>query len=277
MSQKNQMNPDVTHEDPYYQRVLGPSDQQLLVDDLNTSKKNLTKEVERLSRLVSEKSTSLAVTRDCDALLDQARANLAGDQPETSAASRNLHKVKRRLLTAHESRKTWPKWVSGLLVLNFVFLVGFGLFIGLFTLIPGQKNMENTAFVCLACAMWGGLGGVIDAFIALYLHTSRQDFDLHFRTWYFVHPIQGAALGAVVYLFIQAGLLATTGSSLQETTSANITETVSSGAVSSNIGATALPLVIAFLAGFKQNKVRRFLTRIVTAIFEKPPQSDSEE
>jgi hypothetical protein len=277
MSQKNTGNTDISFEDEYYKEVLGTQDKPLLVDDLKATKKKLTSEAEKLFRLVSKESNSAAVTGDCDTLLEQARKQLNADPPEIAAASRSLDKVKRRLLTAYESRSAWPKWILTLFGVNAAYLFIIGFLIGWYALIPGHKNLESTAFVCLACALWGGLGGVIDAFFAIYYHASNQDFDLHFRTWYFVHPIQGAALGAVVYLLIQAGLMATTGTSLQEATTANITGAASTAVGTSNVGATALPIAIAFLAGFKQNKARRFLTRIVTSIFEQTTKSESEE
>jgi hypothetical protein len=64
-----------------------------------------------------------------------------------------------------------------LLGTNLVYLGVIGVFIGLKMLIPGQGNLRNTAFVCLACALWGGFGGVVDAFFALHTHFFRQDFD----------------------------------------------------------------------------------------------------
>ena len=277
MNQKNTKNTDIDLEEEYYREVLGVSDKPLVVDDVKLTKTNLTAEADKLFRLVSEESNSAAVTGDCDALLEQARKQLNADPPETAAALRNLNKVKRRLLTAFESRRAWPKWILALFGVNAAYLFIIGFLIGWYALIPGQKNMESTGFVCLACALWGGLGGVIDAFFAIYYHASKQDFDLHFRTWYFVHPIQGAALGAVIYLVIQAGLLATTGTSLEETATANVTGAVAAATGTSNVGATALPIVIAFLAGFKQNKAREFLTRIVTSIFEKTGKSETEE
>jgi len=129
---------------------------------------------------------------------------------------------------------------------------------------------------------------MIDAFVAMYTHFSGQDFDEHYLAWYFVHPALGIALGAVVYLVIQAGLLAVGGVPLQET-STNVTGFAAQNSVTGNIsaiyakavaaggiGATALPIAMAFFAGFRQRAALDFITRIVTAIFQKSNNDDDD-
>jgi H+/Cl- antiporter ClcA len=128
--------------------------------------------------------------------------------------------------------------------------------------------MENTLYVFLACAVWGGVGGIVDAFFALNTHIAKQDFDKQYWPWYYYHPILGLTLGSVIFLILQAGLLTLTNAPLQEVMSDNIT-TDSSLLASSKIGVTALPIAFSFLAGFRQKTIVDFLTRIVSAIFQK--------
>jgi len=254
-------------DDPYYKRVLEESEVNARVAGKEPTEDNLFKEADRLTGLVAEISNSQVVTHYCDMFLDTARGWLK--RGITDNALDSFNEVKRRLLVAYESRKAWPKWILILFGMNTIYLFLIGFLIGWYALIPGQKNLESTAFVCLACALWAGLGGVVDAFIAIVEHHAKQDFDLHYRTWYFVHPIQGAALGAVIYLLIQAGLLAVSGASLQEGNTANATGVISQAAATRGVGATALPIAVAFLVGFRQDKARKFLTRIVSVILEK--------
>jgi uncharacterized iron-regulated membrane protein len=134
------------------------------------------------------------------------------------------------------------------------------------------------------------MGGVMDAFFAQHRHFSDQDFDKAYLPWYYTHPVLGISMGAVVYLIIQAGLLAvsglpleevatanTTAASLQDAVTANITATSSEGTEVNKIGVTALPIAIAFLAGFRQRTGVDFFTRIITSIFSRGNGGNREE
>ncbi len=139
-------------------------------------------------------------------LLEQARDLLAAANLDTRAVVIKYDKVKQRLLQAYESRRAQPKWFPLITVYNLVLLAVIAAVIIVYTLIPGQKNLENTAFVCLACVLWGGFGGVVDAFFALSTHFSRQDFDKQYWPWYYFHPLLGLPQEGPLAVFYLQGL-----------------------------------------------------------------------
>jgi hypothetical protein len=265
--------PEPAETEPYYKEVLGEPEESLIVRDRKDSqgkideaanteatRSNLIKEAERLSTLIAEQSSSIPVTKDCSKLLAEARGLISSVSLDSGAVLGKFDAVKYRLLRAYESKKVWPKWFLILLGWNFICLGIIGYFIGSYMLIPGQKNLEDIGFVALACALWGGVGGVVDALFALHTHISSRDFDLRFRPWYFLHPLLGLSLGGVIFLLIQAGLLAIADTQLKE--AANASDGVTAGG-------TVVPIAFAFLAGFKQNTAYEFVGRIVKSVFQK--------
>jgi hypothetical protein len=133
-------------------------------------------------------------------------------------------------------------------------------------LIPGQESLQQIGLVALACALWGGVGGVVDAFFALHSHISDRDFDMHFRSWYFLHPLLGLSLGGIIFLLFQAGLLAVADTQLKEAADA---------ADGVTVGGTVLPIALAFLAGFKQNTAYKFIGRVVRSVFQNTEESEA--
>jgi hypothetical protein len=251
----------------YVDEVLGPAS--LLDDDDIKQKIKFLQEVERLAILVADQSNSAAVSNDCNTLLSETGVLVNSGTPDRSAIIGKLNKIKQRLIRAYDSRQEHPVFSGAIVFVNLAFLGAYIALICVYALVPGQKNLENTAFVCLACALWGGIGGAVDAFFAFYSHMSAQDFDRKFWPWYYFHPILGVSMGAVVFLLFQAGLLAIGGTGLQEAATANTTTTAAAPAATKAIGATALPIAVAFLAGFRQRTAVNFLTRIINSIFQK--------
>ena len=131
------------------------------------------------------------------------------------------------------------------------------------TLVPESGTTGSMAAGILACAVWGCLGGIVDALKGLIEHFTYQDFDRQFQSWYFLHPLLGLSLGAVVYLIFQAGL-ASVGNSVSTT-----------GTVTVQVGITALSIAVAFLAGFKQTSAIAFISGIGDSIFNSKSSSSS--
>jgi hypothetical protein len=260
--------------DEYYNKVIESVTTSLIVRDKRDSqgridetankeetRSNLSREADRLSRLIAELSESKPVTDDCSKALAEARKSISSVDMDSAAVLGKFDEVKYRLLSAYESKKVWPRWFSILLGWNVICLGIIGFVIGRYLLIPGQKNLEQIGFVVLACALWGGVGGIVDALTALHTHVANRDFDLKFRPWYFLHPLIGFSLGAIIFLIMQAGLLAVDNTQLKEAS-----DTASSGIT---VGGTVLPIAVAFLAGFKQNSAFEFISRIVKSVFSK--------
>ncbi len=99
--------------------------------------------------------------------------------------------------------------------------------------------------------------------MALMEHFTNRDFDRQFQSWYFIHPLMGISLGAIVYLIFQAGL-ASVGNSVTTTGTATV-----------QVGITALSIAVAFLAGFKQTSAIAFISGIGDSIFNSKGSSSS--
>ena len=246
--------------DVYIVNVPGKTRKELVAADTHD---NLEDETDRLSRLVAEVGNCKAVTTDCSPLIADARTKLAADPFKSDDVLNDLDAVKRRLVQAYESRSLWPQVFTKLFVYNFVIAVGLVVLIFLKSLVPDSGAPSSMAAGVLACAVWGCLGGIIDAFKGLIEHFTDQDFDRQFQSWYFLHPLMGLSLGAVVYLIFQAGL-ASVGDSVATTGTATV-----------HVGITALSIVVAFLAGFKQTSAIAFVSGIGDSIFNSKGSSSS--
>ena len=204
-----------------------------------------------------------AVITDCTPLIADARTKLSGDNLNSDDVLNDLDAIKRRLIQAYKSRTCGPGYLLNYSVYNFLIAAGLVVLIFLKSLVPDSGTTGSMAVGILACAVWGCLGGIVDAFLALMEHFSDQDFDRQFQSWYFLHPLMGISLGAVVYLIFQAGL-ASVGNSVTTTGTATV-----------QVGITALSIVVAFLAGFKQTSAIAFISGIGDSIFNSKGSASS--
>jgi hypothetical protein len=108
---------------------------------------------------------------------------------------------------------------------------------------------------------WGGIGGVIGAFYNLPWFIQYRAYDPAYNTNYFVRPLLGVLIGAVLFLLSQAGVIA--GNAFLPALPG------SSGTTQIPIGSIFLYL-FAVLAGFKQEYVLEFLDNILKALFRIP-------
>ena len=77
--------------------------------------------------------------------------------------------------------------------------------------------------------MWGMIGSVLQGLYALWRQVSQRQFRRGWIIWYLALPVIGAILGALMYMAIQFGVVATTQSGIRNDT---------------------VPLLLAALAGF---------------------------
>ncbi len=271
--------------DSYCAKVIGDGKLGVKAQDKKAQPQLFIQETDRLADLVTADDNSAKVTKECSGQLDEIRALIKEENPNTNKILSMFLQVKQRLIQVYDSDVAFSRWIWVLLIMNVAVLFAISFVIGWYKLIPGQDILSNTVWVFLACGLWAGIGSVIDAYEAMYEHFSKQDFDERHLLWYYLHPFIGIALGAVVFLVLQAGLLSIGGSPIQDAASANITavtqnttaEQISKiytdALASGKIGATALPIALAFLAGFKQNSIINFLKKLVEVIF--PPKKTS--
>ena len=113
--------------------------------------------------------------------------------------------------------------------------------------------------------VWGGIGGVVGAFYNLYRHINDQDFDRQYTVNYLLQPIMGVVLGGIVYLLVITGFLfLSIGTQAQAT--------------SEGSGATTLvAVVIACLAGFKQEYFYAWLKYLMKSVLGQSKREAEEE
>lgn len=189
-------------------------------------------------------------------LLDRiktARNELMAGEENYEVAERHINEVEYQIAFVQRV-KGWSgslgiglfvyETVWGIVLLVFMFLVlGPAAFIS--PVEPESGGLSQEVVFLLGSMIWGGLGGVIGAWLSLVKHISKdQDFDRQHTLWYINSPVMGIGVGAVIYLILRAGLLSISGPT-QEITS---------------------PLAIyllAWLAGYQQNVFTSLVKRIL--------------
>ncbi len=192
--------------------------------------------------------------------LREARRILLEEPEKYVDAEYKVYWVEGLIRRAENSRKTSSKYGVRLFLYELAFLIVYGgLFLTLM-LAPGYLQWVVNSFFgttastssvtqysdLWAALLWGGIGGVVGAWYHLWWHVSQlQDFDPQYTMWYLVQPLMGSILGALVYLTLQAGLLAMS------------VPASAAGPVH------ALPLLLAGMAGFRQNFVYGLIDRLI--------------
>jgi type II secretory pathway component PulF len=66
--------------------------------------------------------------------------------------------------------------------------------------------------------MWGMIGSVLQGLYAVWRQVSQRQFRRGWIAWYLALPVIGAILGALMYMAIQFGVVATTQSGIRNDT-----------------------------------------------------------
>jgi hypothetical protein len=101
-------------------------------------------------------------------------------------------------------------------------------------------------YVPLYAYVWGLIGGILQGFWYLWQHVSDRKLRKVWIPWYLLLPFMGAMLGAVTYLLIFAGFVATTGGA--------------------QITSQYFPMLLCALAGFSTEWVVETLDKIAESI-----------
>lgn len=115
---------------------------------------------------------------------------------------------------------------------------------------------DPLAIVPLAVPWSGALGAVTLSLSGLVYH--QTDWDRSYLFWHVSRPIIGAILGAIAYLIVAAGVLASGGSPT------NSSSAVSAGNLTATSGFHVTNLfyyVLAFLVGYREATFRTLLQR----------------
>jgi hypothetical protein len=193
-------------------------------------------------------------------LLDRiksARNELMAGEENYEVAERHINEVEYRIAFIQRVTR-WSaslgiglfvyETVWGIVLLLFMFLVlGAAAFIS--TAEPGAGSLSQEVVFLLGSMTWGGLGGVIGAWLSLIKHITRdQDFDRQHTLWYINSPVMGIGVGAVIYLILRAGLLSLSGPTQE-------------------INSPLIIYLLAWLAGYQQNVFTSLVKRMLK-VFE---------
>lgn len=216
------------------------------------------------SRVYEEVENLQLATRLLDKI-ERARNMLMAGRENFEEAERMLAEVEYRI---HHARRV-REWSRTLGVRLLFYEVAWALLIVagmvfLPVLVPrmfpaASADSLQDIHVALITMLWGGLGGVVGALVALRTHVARdQDFDRQWSIWYLTNPLMGIVLGAFIFLIVRAGLFALLPSSGGE------------------IQSTWLVYALGWLAGFQQNVAYDLVERVVR-IFEVEDREEPEE
>ncbi len=105
--------------------------------------------------------------------------------------------------------------------------------------------------------LWGGIGGIVGGLYSLWKHIAeKQDFDKQYTVWYTLQPISGIVLGGIIHVFVMAGFL----SMFYQVAGAEAV------ADQGNQAVFWFPVLLAVIAGFRQNFVYALIDRVVELV-----------
>jgi len=183
-------------------------------------------------------------------MLDQiqaARNELMAGRENYEDAERHLGEVEYRVQLSIQLEK-WSKTIIPKLFIYLavwfiisiaaIFLVGESIF-----------NSDAPRLIFLAGSMiWGSIGGIVGALLPLIKHYSdEQDFDKRHNWWYITSPFVGVAMGAIIFLFMSAGILSITGGA-------------------DNISSPIIVYIISGLAGYQHNVFTDLVKRMLKVL-----------
>ncbi|MBI4789895.1 MAG: hypothetical protein HY782_22920 [Chloroflexi bacterium] len=225
---------------------------------------NLSETIRRLYEQVNTQLSDSSTAGDyCMRMLLEARESyLQQDYARAEYYVESVEaKLKRTARSVQVSRspQIWLLWIwelgtlgASALLIAITFIPGLTLF-GL----PVAPEL----LTLMRAAGWGAIGGVIGALYNLPWFFQYREYDPAYTANYFARPLLGLALGAILFLISQAGLIA--GNAFVP-------------ALPGTSGPTEIPVgpiflaVFAVLAGFKQEYVFQFFDDVLRSIFRIP-------
>nr|MBC8506457.1 hypothetical protein [Chloroflexota bacterium] len=223
-----------------------PSDQSIL--DLLISDRDMEELWGRINQAQKAVNRYIPTLHIAQPMLDQiqaARNELMAGKENYEDAERHLGEVEHRIRLSQELDKWSKTLIPGIFAYLAIWFIG--LVIAIFVIGENIFSPEASPLVFLAGSMiWGGVGGIIGALLPLIKHFSeKQDFTKRFTWWYLISPFVGTAMGAIIYLFMSAGILA-----------------ISSGDISSPVSI----YILAGLAGYQHNVFTDLVKRMLKVL-----------
>ncbi len=244
-----------------------PNTVELLISEADM--KQLWAETSNVQAQVEKEIVDLTLAAALIERIEKARAYLLAGKDYFNEADRLVGEVQHRLEFQRRVKMASRKVVPWLFAYEIFWMIclGAGLSVLLFNLAVQTWTLSLPFATInipqfLNSLLWGGLGGVVGALYALWRHTSdKQDFDAQYAMWYITNPILGVALGAVMFLIIQAGFISLTAGS----------------EVNEPIRSAAIIYVFSWISGFKQNVVYEIVRRILDVFRVELPASNAQE
>lgn len=196
---------------------------------------------------INEEINSIRLAHYLLDLIQRARNELMSGKSGYEEAERALNEVSFRLAFNRRVIESSRTVGRNLLIYEGIWLLLLG---GGITLINLFESRFSSPFLSqfLSSLFWGGLGGVVGALYALWKHIAdSQDFDRQYTIWYVTNPLLGIALGAFVFLVIQAGFFSLTASD----------------GTAESVKTPMVIYVLAWISGLKQNVVYDIVRRIL--------------
>jgi len=204
----------------------------------------LWRRADKVQAEVPEKIQNLYLARQLLDAIQSARNALMAGREYFEEAERYVNEVDYRLAFG-ERLKAWSSsWGSLLFLYEVLWAL---LFVwGMFRLGDAAFASAGSPFLYILSSMlWGGIGGVTGALLALIRHiTKYQDFDIQHRMWYLGSPIMGGVVGLFLYGAIQVGLLSLTNG---------------------DINSPFIIYVLAWLGGYQHNVFTDIVKRVIKA------------
>ncbi len=200
------------HPDGEIVHAAQPSEQSM-VEKLVTDEavEALWRRADKAQADVNRHITTLYIARPLLDHIQAARNELMAGKEYYDDAERHINEVEYRV---HLSTQL-DKWAKTLIPRLYIYLaIWFILSItALFLIGESAFSPEAPTLIFLAGSMvWGGVGGIIGALLPLGKHFSeKQDFSPRHTWWYLRSPFIGAAMGAIIFLFVLAGALSIAG------------------------------------------------------------------
>ncbi|GAB4525064.1 MAG: hypothetical protein Fur0018_09190 [Anaerolineales bacterium] len=198
--------------------------------------------IDKVRSEIPQKIQNLYLARELLDDIEAARNELLNGRENYEEAERFVNEVAYRIAFTERLQNWSSTWGSIL----FVYEILWGaIFIwGLFRLGSTAFQPKAAPFTYILGSMvWGGVGGVTGALLALIKHiTKYQDFDVQHRMWYLGSPIIGAVVGLFMYGVIQVGLFSMTDG---------------------NIVSPFIVYILSWLGGYQQNVLTDIIKRLL--------------
>ncbi|MBC8509616.1 MAG: hypothetical protein H8D34_32615, partial [Chloroflexi bacterium] len=216
----------------------------LLVSD--DDMKALWKRADQAQKGVNTYVLAIYIARPMLDQIQAARNELMAGKEYYEDAERHINEVEYRVQLS-EKLENWSRtlipWLFIYLVIWFI-----GLIAAIFLIKDGIFSTNADELTVLAGSMiWGGMGGIIGALLPLIKHFSTdRDFAKSHLWWYITSPLVGSVMGAIIFLFMNSGLLTIAG------------------------GGSIITYILAGLAGYQHNVFTDLVKQLLKKLEFKP-------